>query len=64
MRPFPNSRTIYGAQGYIRVQVKPDFAQDPAKGIVDTTSSSLRRVVYVDHIALKGIPHQGLCDQT
>ena len=27
---------IYGAQGYIRVQVKPDFAQDPAKGVVDT----------------------------
>lgn len=49
---------IYGAQGYIRVQVKPDFAQDPAKGIVDTQFNMTEgEVVYVDHIGIEGNTH-------
>jgi len=49
---------IYGAQGYIRVQVKPDFAQDLTKGIVDTEFKITEgEVVYVDHIGIEGNTH-------
>jgi outer membrane protein insertion porin family len=49
---------IYGAQGYIRVQVKPDYAQDTTKGIVDTTYQITEgEVVYVDHIGIEGNTH-------
>jgi outer membrane protein insertion porin family len=49
---------IYGAQGYIRVQVKPDFAQDIAKGVVDVEYKlSEGEVVYVDHIGIEGNTH-------
>ncbi len=49
---------IYGAQGYIRVQIKPNFSQDLAKGIVDTEFHIEEgEVVYVDHIAVEGNTH-------
>jgi len=49
---------IYGAKGYIRVQVKPDFAQDPAKGLVDIEYKMTEgEVVYVDHIGIEGNTH-------
>jgi outer membrane protein insertion porin family len=49
---------IYGAQGYIRVQIKPEFAQDLAKGIVDTHFHiDEGEVVYVDHVAVEGNTH-------
>ncbi|MFA5974779.1 MAG: outer membrane protein assembly factor BamA [Elusimicrobiota bacterium] len=49
---------VYGAQGYIRVQVKPEFAQDAAKGIVDTEFQMTEgEVVYVDHIGVEGNVH-------
>ncbi len=49
---------IYGAQGYIRVQVKPDFTQDPAKGVVDTEFRITEgEVVFVDHIGIEGNTH-------
>ena len=49
---------IYGAQGYIRVQIKPDFHQDIAKGIVDTNFLITEgEVVYVDHIGIEGNTH-------
>jgi len=49
---------IYGAQGYIRVQVKPDFAQDTAKGVVDIEYKLAEgEVVYVDHIGIEGNTH-------
>ena len=49
---------IYGAQGYIRVQVKPDFTQDAVKGIVDTEFKITEgEVVYVDHIGIEGNTH-------
>jgi outer membrane protein insertion porin family len=48
----------YGAQGYIRVQIKPDFMQDPAKGIVDINFHiDEGEVVYVDHVAVEGNTH-------
>jgi outer membrane protein insertion porin family len=49
---------IYGAQGYIRVQIKPDFSQDPARGVVDTAYGMTEgEVVYVDHIGVEGNTH-------
>lgn len=49
---------IYGAQGYIRVQIKPEFSQDPAKGIVDIEFRiDEGEVVYVDHVAVEGNTH-------
>lgn len=49
---------IYGAQGYIRVQIKPDFAQDTTKGVVDITFHiDEGEVVYVDHIGVEGNTH-------
>jgi outer membrane protein insertion porin family len=49
---------IYGAQGYIRVQVKPEFTQDAEKGIVDTLFKMTEgEVVYVDHIGIEGNTH-------
>jgi len=49
---------IYGAQGYIRVQIKPNFTQDPIKGIVDIEFHiDEGEVVYVDHIAVEGNTH-------
>lgn len=49
---------IYGAQGYIRVQIKPDFAQDVAKGTVDIQFRiDEGEVVYVDHVAVEGNTH-------
>src|SRR5207302_2027303 len=49
---------IYGAQGYIRVQVKPDFTQDPAKGVVATDFHITEgEVVFVDHIGIEGNTH-------
>jgi len=49
---------IYGAQGYIRVQIKPDFKQDAEKGIVDTTFNiNEGEIVYVDHIGIEGNTH-------
>ena len=49
---------IYGAQGYIRVQIKPAFNQDLAKGIVDIDFQiSEGEVVYVDHIGIEGNTH-------
>lgn len=49
---------IYGAQGYIRVQVKPDFNQDATKGIVDIQFHLTEgEVVYVDHIGIEGNTH-------
>jgi len=49
---------IYGTQGYIRVQVKPDFTQDAAKGIVDINYQITEgEVVYVDHIGIEGNTH-------
>lgn len=48
----------YGAQGYIRVQVKPNFIQDVEKGIVDTEFQITEgEVVYVDHIGIEGNTH-------
>jgi len=49
---------IYGTLGYIRVQVKPDFAQDTTKGIVDINYQITEgEVVYVDHIGIEGNTH-------
>lgn len=49
---------VYGAQGYIRVQIKPVFAQDPAKGVVDVEFSIAEgEVVFVDHIGVEGNTH-------
>jgi outer membrane protein insertion porin family len=49
---------IYGTQGYIRVQVKPDFTQDTAKGTVDIEYRITEgEVVYVDHIGIEGNTH-------
>src|SRR4029453_11046387 len=49
---------IYGAQGYIRVQIKPDFAQDMEKGITDIAFKiDEGEVVYVDHVAVEGNTH-------
>jgi outer membrane protein insertion porin family len=49
---------IYGAQGYIRVQIKPDFQQDLAQGIVDIDFHiDEGEVVYVDHVAVEGNTH-------
>jgi outer membrane protein insertion porin family len=49
---------IYGAQGYIRVQIKPDFKQDLERGIVDIEfQMDEGEVVYVDHIAVEGNTH-------
>jgi outer membrane protein insertion porin family len=48
----------YGAQGYIRVQIKPEFAQNIEKGIVDMEFQiDEGEVVYVDHIAVEGNTH-------
>lgn len=49
---------IYGAQGYIRVQIKPAFNQDLTKGIVDIDFHITEgEVVYVDHIGIEGNTH-------
>ena len=49
---------IYGAQGYIRVQIKPDFTQDLTSGTVDTAFRiNEGEVVYVDHIGVEGNTH-------
>ncbi len=49
---------LYGAQGYIRVQVKPNFTQDLVKGIVDIEFQITEgEVVYVDHIGVEGNTH-------
>ena len=49
---------IYGSQGYIRVQIKPDFKQDAVKGIVDTNFViNEGEIVYVDHIGIEGNTH-------
>jgi outer membrane protein insertion porin family len=49
---------IYGAQGYIRVQIKPNFDQDAVKGIVNIDFHiDEGEVVYVDHIGVEGNTH-------
>ncbi len=49
---------IYGAQGYIRVAIKPEFAQDTTRGVVDIDFQiSEGEVVYVDHIGIEGNTH-------
>lgn len=48
----------YGAQGYIRIQVTPDYAQDSAKGMTDIDYKLTEgEVVYVDHIGIEGNTH-------
>lgn len=49
---------IYGAQGYIRVQIKPSFDQNVDSGTVATTFNiNEGEVVYVDHIGVEGNTH-------
>lgn len=48
----------YGALGYIRVQIKPSFAQDTARGVVDIEFViNEGEVVYVDRIGVEGNTH-------
>lgn len=49
---------IYGAQGYIRVQIKPDFKQEESSHTVEVDFAiNEGEVVYVDHIGVEGNTH-------